>query len=235
MQRAVVRYLRRAGYAVDGVTTLAEAWERLAVNQYDTLVLDRSVPDGDALDVVRQIRADGATAPVLLLTALGTVGDRVDGLSAGADDYLVKPFAAEELVARVHALMRRRTPWVEPTLTLGDLVVEPGTMSATRAGRDLGLTAKEFAVLRYLVTERGRIVSRSELIEHCWDERVEPLSNVVDVKVAGLRRKLGEPALVHTVRGAGYLASTVVPPSSSGPAASVQGRRHQGRGRRPLR
>ena len=139
------------------------------------------------------------------------IADRVDGLAAGADDYLVKPFAMAELVARVHVLTRRSVVPTMPVLALGDLIVDQTGLTASRAGVPLGLTIKEFSILRYLVVNAGRIVSRTELIEHCWNEFIEPMSNVVDVKVAQLRKKLGAPALVHTVRGAGYVAAEQAP------------------------
>ncbi len=204
---AVTRFLQEAGYAVDLTTTLQAADERLYIDQYDALILDRSVPDGDAINLLRFHRERGCSSPALFLTALDAVGDRVDGLGAGADDYLVKPFAMEELVARVHALTRRRATTTGQRLKLADVVVETATMSATRSGVDLKLTIKEFAVLRYLMCNPDRIVSRSELIDHCWDAMAEPMSNVVDVKVAQLRKKLGQPPLLHTVRGAGYQLS----------------------------
>ncbi len=202
---AVVRFLREAGYAVDLAVKCLEADERMAVNDYDALVLDRCLPDGDAIDLVRRYRTGGRSTPALFLTALDAVTDRVAGLAAGADDYLIKPFAMEELVARVHALTRRRDTEAELILTFDDIALEPDRLVATRGGSDLGLTVKEFAVLRYLVSNSERIVTRTELIEHCWDEFAEPMSNVVDVKIAQLRRKLGEPTILRTVRGAGYV------------------------------
>lgn len=211
LSEAVRRFLVAAGYAVDVARTWGEADERAAVNDYDALVLDRSVPGGDSLDLLRTRRADGDRTPAIFLTARDAVADRVEGLQAGAEDYLVKPFAMAELVARVHALTRRSAVVAEPQLRLADLLVDPSRRQARRREQDLGLTAKEFVLLRYLLTHRDRVVSRSELIEHCWDEMAEPMSNVVDVKIRQLRRKLGEPPLVHTVRGAGYLASAEAP------------------------
>lgn len=202
---SVARFLREAGYAVDRATTISQAEESLAVNAYDALVLDRGLPDGDAIDTLRLHRTGGATTPALFLTAFDAVKDRVEGLQAGADDYLVKPFSMDELVARVHALTRRPRTTAEPILQMERVVLDPALISATRSGRDLGLTIKEFAVLRYLLSNPNRIVTRSELIDHCWDELAEPMSNVVDVKVAQLRKKLGDPPLVYTIRGAGYL------------------------------
>lgn len=202
---ALARFLREAGYAVDLSTTLAEADEKLFVNTYDGLVLDRLVPDGDSIELVQKHRNLGASTPALFLTALDAVTERVAGLSAGADDYLVKPFAMEELVARVHALTRRRATDASVELTLGDITLRPEQLTAMRGDRELNLTIKEFAVLRFLLTNSQRVVTRTELIDHCWDEMAEPMSNVVDVKVAQLRKKLGEPSVLHTVRGAGYV------------------------------
>ena len=206
VRTALVRFVTAAGYAVDAVGSWADAHEHLTINDYDALVLDRTVPGGDSIDLLAERRAAGDRTPALFLTARDSISDRVQGLGIGADDYLVKPFAMEELVARVHVLTRRSAVAAEPVLTLGDLHVDPATLSATRGGVDLGLTVKEFSILRYLVLNSGRIVTRSELIEHCWNEYLEPMSNVVDVKIAQLRKKLGVPPLVHTVRGAGYVA-----------------------------
>jgi DNA-binding response OmpR family regulator len=204
LRRSVARFLRRDAYSVDEVRTLAQADERLALNEYDVLVLDRTVPGGDSLGLLSTYRAGGGSAPCLFLTARDAIADRVEGLVAGADDYLVKPFAMEELLARVHVLSRRVTTAAHPVLRVDDVEIDPGRHQATRDGADLALTAKEFAILRYLAANAGRVVSRTELVEHCWDEFADPMSNVVDVKVRQLRRKLGEPAVVHTVRGAGY-------------------------------
>lgn len=206
MREAVVRFLTVAGFAVDAAATRNEAEERLDFNEYDALVLDRTVPGGDSIELLRVRRGAGDHTPALFLTARDAISDRVDGLASGADDYLVKPFAMAELVARVHVLTRRSVVATEAVLKLADLEVDPTRQTATRSGADLGLTIKEFSVLRYLLTNQGRIVTRTDLIEHCWDEFAEPMSNVVDVKVAQLRKKLGDPALVHTVRGAGYIA-----------------------------
>lgn len=200
----VTRALRRAGLAVDPVTSLAEADLALSVNSYDTAVLDRRVPDGDAVDLVRRHRALGSTVPVLFLTAMDAIADRVGGFEAGGDDYLVKPFAVPELVVRVRSLCRRSGALRRPVLEVGDLRIDTARHEVTRAGVELTLTPKEFAVLELLSGRLGQVVSRSELVEHCWDEMADPASNVVDVVIAQVRRKLGEPALVHTVRGSGY-------------------------------
>lgn len=197
--------LRRAGIAVDAVGSLAEAGFALDVNRYDCLVADRGLPDGDAVDLVARLRADGATVPVLLLTALGTVEERVSGFEHGADDYLVKPFALAELIARVRALSRRVAPVRAPIVRVGALELDLARRRVVRDGILLTLTAKEFAVLDVLAERPGEIVTRSELIDRCWDEQTEPMSNVVDVLIGQLRRRLGPPPLIETVRGAGYL------------------------------
>lgn len=203
--RSVARFLREAGYAVDLADTCRVAEDCLLANDYDALVFDRSLPDGDGLDLLRFARGNDNHTPALFLTALDSVESRVEGLGAGADDYLVKPFAMPELVARVHALTRRRSTQSQPILCFSDIRLNPSTLSVTRADTELRLTTKEFAILRYLFSNPGRVVSRSELIEHCWDELSDPMSNVVDVKVAQLRKKLGQPPVVHTVRGTGYV------------------------------
>ena len=204
LRRSVARFLRRDSWSVDEVRTLDHARARLAVHDYDVLVLDRTVPGGDALDLLQSYRAGGGGARCLFLTARDAVADRVEGLMAGADDYVIKPFAMEELLARLHVLARRVPTSTQPLLRVGDVEIDPGRHLARRRGAELALTAKEFAILHYLAANANRVVSRIELLEHCWDEFADPTSNVVDVKIRQLRRKLGEPGLVHTVRGAGY-------------------------------
>jgi DNA-binding response OmpR family regulator len=207
LRRAVVRFLRSAGYVVDESADLADAEFKLDVSEYDVAVLDRSVPGGDSIDLVERLRSRRLTLPVLFLTALDGLPDRVAGLMAGGDDYLTKPFAMEELVARVHVLARRAPQRATaPVLRLADVELDPGTARVTRNGTPIELTPKEFVVLRYLFANIGTVASRSDLIEHCWDEHADPMSNVVDVRIAALRKKLGDPALIHTVRGAGFIA-----------------------------
>ncbi|MFE0028612.1 response regulator transcription factor [Amycolatopsis sp. NPDC059021] len=197
--------LRSIGFAVDLAVSIAEADLKTAVNSYDCLVIDRMLPDGDGLDFVRVQRTQGARTPVLMLTARDTLADKVDGFTIGADDYLVKPFAQAELTARVIALCRRAEHPVSPTITSGDLELDLARRRVSRGGVVLSVTPKEFAVLELLLRRAGQVVSRSELIERCWDEMAEPMSNVVDVVIAQLRRKLGPPALITTVRGTGFL------------------------------
>lgn len=201
---AIARGLREAGFAVDIAVDLADADLKLSVNTYDCLIADRMLPDGDALTLLAAQRTAGSTLPVLLLTALDAVTDRVAGFEHGADDYLVKPFAFAELNVRVRALCRRGQPARLPQLRVGDLELDHPRRRVRRDGVLLALTAKEFAVLEVLMLRAGEVVTRSELIESCWDEQTEPLSNVVDVLVGQLRRQLGPPELIMTVRGAGY-------------------------------
>jgi two-component system, OmpR family, response regulator len=202
---AVDGALRGAGYAVDTAADLPEADEALSVNAYDGAVFDRMLPGGDALAYVIDRRRGGWPVPVLFLTARDTVRDRTDGLRVG-DDYLVKPFAMAELLVRVGALCRRGGTTVTlPVLRHGDLELDPGRHEAHRAGTLLTLTAKEFQVLHRLVAAAGEPVTRRDLIAEVWDEYVPPNSNVLDVLIAQLRRKLGPRQILHTVRGVGYM------------------------------
>ncbi|MFD1150604.1 response regulator transcription factor [Saccharothrix hoggarensis] len=196
--------LRGAGFAVDPVTDLAAADEALSVNSYDCAVLDRKVPGGDALDYVRHRRRAGLRVPVLFLTALGGIGDRVDGLEVG-DDYLVKPFAAEELVVRVRRLCHIREVDRPAVLRYADVELDSATREVRRGGVLLTLTRRQYLVLELLLANAGRAVSRADLIAHAWDDEfARPATNVLDVMVAQLRRKLHQPPLIQTVREVGY-------------------------------
>lgn len=203
----IVDQLREAGFATDLAVTLADADLRLSVNTYDCVVADRTVPDGDSLSLLAAHRKAGSALPFLLLTALDAVSDRVAGFEHGADDYLVKPFAFAELNARVRTLCRRGQPARLPELRVADLELDLPRRRVRRAGVLLSLTAKEFAVLEVLLLRAGEVVTRTELIERCWDEMSEPMSNVVDVLIGQLRRRLGAPDLIETVRGVGYRLS----------------------------
>jgi two-component system, OmpR family, response regulator len=200
---AISGSLRGAGFAVDAAGDLSAADEALAVNSYDCAVFDRMLPAGDSLAYVRSRRAAGSAVPVLFLTARDAVADRIAGLEHG-DDYLVKPFAVEELAARVRSLCRRVATGRPPVLRCGDLEIDSGHHEVRRAGVLLTLTSKEFAVLEHLVLHQGRAVKRAELIEYGWDQMADPSSNVLDVLIAQLRRKLREPSMIHTIRGVGY-------------------------------
>ncbi len=204
---AIVRGLRREGFAVDVVHDGSDALEHLTANRYDVVVLDRDLPGVHGDDVCRVLAQDIEAPKVLMLTAAHTVTDRVDGLELGADDYLPKPFAFAELVARVRALSRRAGPARPPLLTRHDLVLNPFRHTVTRAGRPLLLTAKEFAVLELLLAADGAPVSAEELLERGWDQHADPFTNTVRVTVGTLRRKVGEPPLIETVVGIGYRIS----------------------------
>lgn len=203
----LARGLREEGFAVD-VTGDGEDGAFRAVEQdYDAIVLDVLLPGLDGFEVLERLRTKKKRTPVLMLTARGTVQDRVRGLNSGADDYLRKPFDFEELLARIHALLRRAAPESDVRLCVDDLVLDPRSRDVTRGGARVELTVKEFAILEYLLRHRGRVISRTELSEHVWDERFDAMSNVVDVTVYRLREKIDRrgPGLVHTMRGAGYV------------------------------
>jgi len=196
--------LRREGLAVDVVLDGGDALERAAVTRYDVVVLDRDVPGVHGDEVCRRLVAARSTTRVLMLTAAGTVRDRVAGLDLGADDYLAKPFDFAELVARVRALGRRACVPVPPVLECGDLVVDPGRRAAFRGGRRLALTPKELAVLECLLGRDGAVVSAEELLERVWDESANPFTHTVKTTIGRLRAKLGEPSVIETVREGGY-------------------------------
>ena len=207
LSRLLVRGLREEGFAVDATGDGDDGAWRAAENEYDAVILDVNLPGMDGFQVLEKMRAKGRRTPVLILTARGALQDRLRGLNGGADDYLKKPFDFEELLARIHALLRRAAPEKEVLLRTGDLTLDPQKREVIRAGRGVDLTAKEFAILEYLLRHKGRVVSRTTLSEHAWDENFDAMSNVVDVTVYRLREKihaLGTP-LVHTVRGAGYV------------------------------
>ncbi|MFC4588454.1 response regulator transcription factor [Sphaerisporangium corydalis] len=204
LARTIGTGLRREGMAVDVVLDGEHALENLAVNRYDVVVLDRDLPGVHGDEVCRRIVAAHSTSRVLMLTAAGTVRQRVDGLGLGADDYLPKPFDFAELVARVRALGRRSVTAVPPILDGGDLTLDPGRRVASRAGRRLELSPKEFGVLECLLGAAGRVVSAEELLERVWDEAADPFTTAVKTTVRRLRAKLGDPPVIDTVREAGY-------------------------------
>ena len=196
--------LRRAGMSVDVVFDGGDALEHLAVTIYDVVVLDRDIPGVHGDDVCRSLTAEGSPTRVLMLTAAGAVEDRVEGLGIGADDYLPKPCDFSELVARIRALVRRPGTSLPPTLTCGDLELDPSQRTASRAGRPLILNPKEFAVLEVLLGARGAVVSAEELLERVWDEMADPFSQAVRTTMSRLRARLGNPPLIETVNRAGY-------------------------------
>ena len=201
---AIVRGLRRDGLAVDVAYDGSTGHEMALITRYDVVVLDRDLPGVHGDQICADLVASGALTRVLMLTASGSVADRVEGLHLGADDYLSKPFAFEELLARVRALGRRATPAAPPVLVAGDLVLDQAQRTAIRAGLPLDLTRKEFGVLEELLKARGGVVSSEELLERVWDANTDPFTTTVRVTVMTLRKKLGDPALIETVVGVGY-------------------------------
>jgi DNA-binding response OmpR family regulator len=204
----LARGLRRRGLAVDIANNGLTAWQKANVNEYDVIVLDRDLPGMSGDEVCLKLIDAGTAARILMLTASSTTDDLVEGLGIGADDYLGKPFEFVELVARIQALGRRRGAVSPSTLTVGDLVVEPARHRATRRGRELVLTAREFGVLVELVRADGAAVSAETLLERVWDEHADPFTTSVRVIMSRLRAKLGDPPLIDTVVGVGYRIAT---------------------------
>jgi len=201
---AVARGLRREGMAVDVAGDGAEALYKARVHRHDVIVLDRDLPRLHGDEVCRTVRAEQPEAKVLMLTGAGSIEDTVDGLALGADDYMTKPFAFAELVARVRALGRRAGPARPAVLSVGDVVLDPARRTVTRSGRQVELSPKELAVLEILLGAGGAAVSNVELLRRVWDENADPFTNTVRMTVMKLRRKLGDPPLIETVTGAGY-------------------------------
>ncbi len=208
--RVLAKGLREHAYAVDVAADGAAALEQVTQAEYDLVILDVMLPRVNGLELCRRLRADAATVPILILTARGGVDDRVQGLDAGADDYLSKPYHFPELVARVRAVLRRG-PVLEPLeLTLDDLVLETRARRVTRAGKVVPLTTKEYAMLEYLMRRQRQVVTRADIADHVWDDGFDPLSNLIEVYIQRLRRKIddGQPVkLIQTRRGAGYMLS----------------------------
>ena len=208
IRTSVAKGLREAGYAVDAAADGAEGLWYARSGDYDVIVLDLMLPKVDGLTVLKRLRKHENPATVLILTAKDTVDDRVKGLDLGADDYLVKPFAFEELLARVRALVRRKYDAHAPAIRVADLEIDTGTRTVRRAGRTVGVTAREYAILEFLAARAGRVVTRTEIWEHVYDFNAEPGSNVIDVTIGHLRKRLergGRPRLIHTRRGLGYV------------------------------
>jgi two-component system, OmpR family, response regulator len=208
LARALERGLQREGYAVDLAETGDDALSQASENDYDAVVLDVMLPGRDGFSVCRAMRSTERWAPVLMLTARDQVGDRIRGLDAGADDYLVKPFDFGELLARLRALIRRGPSERAPVLEVGDLHIDPAARVVTRAGREIELTVREFALLQFLAQRAGEVVSREQLLEHVWDSTEEGSTNVVDVYIGYLRNKVDRPfrgKMIRTVRGIGFM------------------------------
>jgi two-component system, OmpR family, response regulator len=207
MSRAIRRGLEREGYAVDAALDGNDGLHRASEWDYDAIVLDVMLPGLDGLEVCRRLRRAGRWAPVLMLTARDGVADRIRGLDVGADDYLVKPFAFGELLARLRALVRRGARERPAVLEVGGLVLDPAAHTVTLSGRSVLLSTREFALLEFLMRNAGQVLSRPAILEHVWDYNYDGMSNVVDVYVGYLRRKLEQPpgqVRIRTVRGVGY-------------------------------
>jgi len=208
---ALKKGLKEEGYAIDVCSDGEEAMAAARVSEYDLILLDLRLPGKDGWTVCRELRTNNVLTPVLMLTAFDSVEDKVKGLRAGADDYLTKPFSFEELLARVQALLRRAQDYRSPLLRIADLVLDPVKKKVTRSGRAITLTAKEYALLEYLMRNAGRIVTPTMIIEHVWDANFETSSNVVNVYINHLRAKIeSDPGLrlIRTVRGMGFQLGT---------------------------
>jgi DNA-binding response OmpR family regulator len=208
LQRSLGLGLRRAGYALDSATDGAQGLLLAETNPYDVIILDLMLPGLDGMSLLRQLRAGGGDAHVLILTARDTLDDRVNGLRAGADDFLVKPFAFEELLARIEALVRRRHGQKNPRINLGTLEIDTAARRVSCAGAPVTLAPREYALLEYLAARRGQVVTRQEIEEHLYDGRAELASNAVDSAVCALRRRIDPvegPSFIETRRGHGYV------------------------------
>jgi two-component system, OmpR family, response regulator len=207
----LVKGLKETGYAVDRAPDGREGLFLATSESYDAMVVDRMLPGMDGLAIVQSLRAQGNGTPVLILSALGAVDDRVRGLQAGGDDYLTKPYAFSELLARLQALLRRHKPGSgDTTLKVGDLELDLLSRTAKRGGKPIDLLPREFRLLEFLMRHAGQVVTRTMLLERVWDYHFDPQTNVIDVHVSRLRQKIDRgftPAMLHTVRGAGYRLS----------------------------
>jgi two-component system copper resistance phosphate regulon response regulator CusR len=206
---SIAKGLREQSYAVDLAGDGERALYQAAVNHYDLVILDVMLPVRNGFSVCRELRGGGFRAPILMLTARDSVDDRVEGLDCGADDYLIKPFDFKELLARLRALARRKQPPQPQVLRVADIAINTANHAVTRASRPVVLTAKEYALLEFLVLHRDRVVGREAIAEHVWDEHFDPLSNVIDVYIKRLRAKLESSGrhIIHTRRGEGYMLS----------------------------
>lgn len=208
MAQVIARGLREQSYAVDVAQDGEEGLYQTSINDYDVIILDVLLPKRDGYDVCRELRARGNTTPILMLTARAAIDDRITGFDAGADDYLTKPFSFRELLARLHALLRRDSQLRPDRLEVGDLVVDSISHRVFRANNEIQLTAKEYALLEYLARRAGQLVSRAEIAAHVWDDTFDPFSNAIEVYINRLRKKIdGKQSvkLLHTRRGEGYM------------------------------
>ena len=219
MSRFIARGLGEHAYAVDVAATGEQALERATTAPYDAIVLDARIPPPDGFEVCRMLRAEGNDASILMLTARDSLADRVEGLDSGADDYLVKPFEFPELLARLRALLRRRGARQYPVLETADLRIDTRSHRVTRAGDELALTTKEYALLEFLALNAGRVIGREEIAEHVWNDDFDPFSNLIEVYIGRIRKiveREGESKLIHTIRGSGYMLDAR-PPQTSAP------------------
>jgi two-component system copper resistance phosphate regulon response regulator CusR len=208
MASVIARGLREQSYAVDVAQDGDDGLYQCSINDYDLIVLDVLLPQRDGFEVCRELRARGTATPVLMLTARAAVDDRITGFEAGADDYLTKPFSFRELLARIHALLRRDSHLLPDEIQIGDLIINSASHRVTRAGSSIQLTAKEYALLEYLARRAGQLVSRADIAAHVWDNDFDPFSNTIEVYMNRLRKKIddGHPTkLLHTRRGEGYI------------------------------
>jgi two-component system, OmpR family, copper resistance phosphate regulon response regulator CusR len=208
----VGRGLRENSYAVDIARDGDEATYMASINTYDVFILDVNLPKKDGFDVCRELREHGDKRPILMLTARDAVDDRISGLDIGADDYLTKPFEFRELLARLRALLRRHAEVRAPRMIIDDLEIDTVSQKVFRAGRQIGLTAKEYALIEFLAQNKGRVIGRDEISEHVWDDTFDPFSNLIEVYIRRLRNKLDEGyslQLIHTKRGVGYMLDDV--------------------------
>lgn len=224
--RFVTRGLQEQSYAVDAVANGNDALYQVEINDYDLVILDVMIPGKDGFGICRSIRSLGKRMPILMLTARDAVDDRITGLDSGADDYLTKPFEFGELLARLRALLRRPNDLRSPQIVVGDLTIDTASQTARRGTHTISLTAKEYALLEFLARNAGRVVGRSEIAEHVWDETFDPFSNLIEVYVNRLRRKLGDAEgtpLLQTRRGSGYILGAAPPDSRNSSPARTTG------------
>jgi two-component system copper resistance phosphate regulon response regulator CusR len=208
MANVIAKGLREHSYAVDVATDGDAGLYQTSVNDYDLIVLDVLLPNRDGFEVCRELRSRGITTPILMLTARAAIDDRITGFDAGADDYLTKPFSFRELLARIRALLRRDTHLRPDVFQIEDLTVDSASHRVSRASREIDLTAKEYALLEYLASRQGQLVSRSDIAAHVWDDSFDPFSNTIEVYINRLRKKIDDghsTRLLHTRRGEGYI------------------------------
>ena len=208
----IAKGLRENAYAVDTAFDGEEALYQASINDYDIVILDVMLPIKDGFEVCRELRKEELTTPILMLTARDAIDDRISGLDFGADDYLVKPFDFKELLARLRALLRRQIEIRPPRIVVADLEIDTTARRVWRAGREISLTAKEYALLEYLAREQSKVVGRAEIAEHVWDENFDAFSNLIEVYIKRLRSKIDDglsTKLIHTRRGAGYILEAI--------------------------